>query len=54
MWGLVLGCFAAVTTYSGAIAIRIFLGVFEATVTPGLDCSQFFVSTNLVLVDGLT
>ncbi|MCJ1473417.1 hypothetical protein MMC13_002068, partial [Lambiella insularis] len=35
MWGLVLSCFAAVTNYSGAIAIRIFLGVFEASVTPG-------------------
>ncbi|KAF2436073.1 putative MFS allantoate transporter [Tothia fuscella] len=36
MWGLVLCCFAAVTNFSGAIAIRFFLGVFEAAVTPGL------------------
>lgn len=35
MWGLVLSCFAGVNSYSGAIAIRIFLGVFEAAVTPG-------------------
>lgn len=35
MWGLVLCCFAAVNNYSGAIAIRFFLGVFEAAVTPG-------------------
>lgn len=35
MWGLVLACFAGVKSYSGAIAIRFFLGVFEAAVTPG-------------------
>jgi len=35
MWGLVLACFAGVKNYSGAIAIRFFLGVFEAAVTPG-------------------
>ena len=35
MWGLVLSCMAAVKSYSGAIAVRFFLGVFEAAVTPG-------------------
>lgn len=35
MWGLVLSCFAGVNNYGGAIAIRLFLGVFEAAVTPG-------------------
>jgi MFS transporter, ACS family, allantoate permease len=35
MWGFILSCFAAVVNYSGAIAIRFFLGVFEAAVTPG-------------------
>ena len=35
IWGLILSCFAAVENYSGAIAIRFFLGVFEASVTPG-------------------
>lgn len=35
LWGLVLCCFAATTNYSGAIAIRFFLGALEAAVTPG-------------------
>lgn len=44
MWGLVLSCFAAVESYSGAIAVRFFLGVFEAAVTPGfaLFTSQWY------------
>ena len=41
MWGLVLSCFAAVKNYQGAIAIRLFLGVFESAVTPGF---AFFTS----------
>ncbi len=42
--GLVLTCFAAVENYSGAIAIRFFLGVFESAVTPGfaLFTSQWY------------
>jgi ACS family allantoate permease-like MFS transporter len=45
MWGVVLSCFAAVNNYAGAIAIRFFLGVFEAAVTPGfaLFTSQWYV-----------
>ncbi|KAL8823959.1 MAG: hypothetical protein Q9191_005414, partial [Dirinaria sp. TL-2023a] len=35
MWGLVLCCMAALKNYSGAIAVRFFLGLFEAAVTPG-------------------
>ncbi|PVI07526.1 membrane transporter [Periconia macrospinosa] len=44
IWGLVLSCFAAVEDYAGAIAIRFFLGVFEAAVTPGfaLFTSQWY------------
>ena len=37
MWGLVLCCMAALQNYSGAIAVRFFLGVFEAAVTPGFS-----------------
>jgi len=44
LWGLTLACFAAVKNYQGAIVIRIFLGVFEAAVTPGfsLFTSQWY------------
>ncbi|KAF2115221.1 major facilitator superfamily domain-containing protein [Lophiotrema nucula] len=44
MWGTVLACFAAVENYAGAIAVRFFLGVFEAAVTPGfaLFTSQWY------------
>ena len=44
MWGLVLCCMAATKNYSGALAVRFFLGVFEAAVTPGfaLFTSQWY------------
>ncbi|KAJ6124751.1 Major facilitator superfamily domain general substrate transporter [Penicillium samsonianum] len=44
IWGVILSCFAAVNNYSGAIAIRFMLGVFEAAVTPGfaLLTSQWY------------
>ena len=44
MWGLVLSCMAATKNYSGALAVRFFLGVFEAAVTPGfaLFTSQWY------------
>ncbi|KAF2258116.1 membrane transporter [Lojkania enalia] len=47
MWGLVLSCFAAVENYAGAIAIRFFLGLFEAAVTPGfaLFTSQWYTKS---------
>ncbi|KAF2402206.1 MFS transporter [Trichodelitschia bisporula] len=44
MWGTVLSCFAGVKSFSGAVAVRFFLGVFEAAVTPGfaLFTSQWY------------
>lgn len=44
MWGITLSCFAAVKNFSGAVAIRFFLGVFESAVTPGfaLFTSQWY------------
>ena len=44
LWGLTLSCFAAVNNFSGAVAIRFFLGLFEAAVTPGfaLLTSQWY------------
>ncbi|CAG7972192.1 unnamed protein product [Penicillium salamii] len=44
IWGAILCCFAAVSNYPGAIAIRFMLGVFEAAVTPGfaLLTSQWY------------
>jgi hypothetical protein len=35
MWGTVLACLAGVKSFAGAVAVRFFLGVFEAAVTPG-------------------
>jgi ACS family allantoate permease-like MFS transporter len=47
MWGIVLSCFAAVKNFSGAVAIRFFLGLFEAAVTPGfaLFTSQWYTKS---------
>lgn len=44
MWGLTLCCMAATTNFAGAVAVRFFLGVFEAAVTPGfaLFTSQWY------------
>lgn len=44
MWGLTLCCMAAVKSFAGAVAVRFFLGVFEAAVTPGfaLFTSQWY------------
>ncbi|KAI1380887.1 MFS general substrate transporter [Hypoxylon crocopeplum] len=44
MWGLTLCCLAAVKNFGGAIAVRIFLGAFEAAVSPGfaLFTSQWY------------
>ncbi|EUC49850.1 hypothetical protein COCMIDRAFT_83730 [Bipolaris oryzae ATCC 44560] len=46
IWGIILSCFAAVSNFSGAVAIRFFLGVFEAAVTPGfaLFTSQWYTT----------
>ena len=44
MWGLTLCCMAATSNFAGAVAVRFFLGVFEAAVTPGfaLFTSQWY------------
>ena len=44
MWGTTLCCFAAVKNFAGAVVVRLFLGVFEAAVTPGfaLLTSQWY------------
>jgi ACS family allantoate permease-like MFS transporter len=44
MWGGTLCCMAAVKNFAGAVAVRFFLGVFEAAVTPGfaLFTSQWY------------
>jgi len=44
MWGITLCCFAAVKNFAGAVVIRLFLGIFEAAVTPGfaLFTSQWY------------
>ena len=44
LWGVTLACFAAVENFSGAVAVRFFLGVFEAAVSPGfaLITSQWY------------
>lgn len=44
VWGLVLACMAAVGNFSGAMAVRFLLGVFEAAVSPGfaLFTSQWY------------
>ena len=43
-WGLVLCCMAATKNYSGALAVRFILGIFESAVTPGwaLITSQWY------------
>jgi MFS transporter, ACS family, allantoate permease len=35
MWDLTLCCMAATSNFAGAVAVRFFLGLFEAAVTPG-------------------
>ncbi|TLD35012.1 putative MFS allantoate transporter [Venturia nashicola] len=44
MWGTTLCLFATVKNFAGAVAVRFFLGVFEAAVTPGfaLFTSQWY------------
>jgi len=44
MWGATLCCLAGVSNFAGAVAVRFFLGVFEAAVTPGfaLFTSQWY------------
>ncbi|RFU29208.1 hypothetical protein B7463_g7128, partial [Scytalidium lignicola] len=44
LWGLTLCCMAATKSFGGAVAVRFFLGLFEAAVTPGfaLFTSQWY------------
>jgi len=44
LWGLTLSCMAATKNFQGAMAVRFFLGLFEAAVTPGfaLFTSQWY------------
>lgn len=44
MWGLVLSCLGACNSFSSALAVRFFLGLFEAAVSPGfaLFTSQWY------------
>ncbi|CAK7273266.1 Allantoate permease [Sporothrix epigloea] len=46
MWGLVLCCMAAVNNFGSALAVRFFLGITEAAVSPGfaLFTSQWYTS----------
>ncbi|KAL9616126.1 MAG: hypothetical protein Q9160_008970 [Pyrenula sp. 1 TL-2023] len=55
MWGTVLACFAAVQNFGGAVAVRFFLGVFEAAVTPGfaLFTSQWYTKTEQATRTGI-
>lgn len=55
MWGITLACFAAVQNFSGAVAVRFFLGVFEAAVTPGfaLITSQWYTKKEQGLRTGI-
>lgn len=54
-WGGVLSCFAAVENFGGAVAIRFFLGVCEAAVTPGfaLITSQWYTKKEQGLRTGI-
>lgn len=47
MWGVLLALFSVVHNFSGAVAIRFFLGVFESAVTPGfaLLTSQWYTTS---------
>lgn len=51
LWGAVLCCLAGVSNFSGALAVRFFLGLFEAAVTPGfaLITSQWYTKDEQAL-----
>lgn len=50
VWGLILCCFAATNNFGGAVAIRFFLGVFEAAVTPGFALLTSQVCPRLYMI----
>lgn len=55
MWGACLSCFAAVSNFEGAVAVRFFLGLFESAVTPGfaLFTSQWYTKKEQGLRTGI-
>ncbi|QSZ32717.1 hypothetical protein DSL72_002296 [Monilinia vaccinii-corymbosi] len=54
-WGATLCCLAATTNFEGALAVRFFLGFFEASVTPGfaLFTSQWYTKEEQGLRTGI-
>jgi MFS transporter, ACS family, allantoate permease len=44
IWGTILACIAACTSWPGLMVVRTFLGIFEASITPGfaLFTSQWY------------
>ena len=44
LWGIVLSCMSACNNWPGLMIVRTFLGIFEASVTPGfaLFTSQWY------------
>ncbi|APA13330.1 hypothetical protein sscle_11g081000 [Sclerotinia sclerotiorum 1980 UF-70] len=54
-WGGTLCCMAATSNFAGAVAVRFFLGVFEAAVTPGftLFTSQWYTKEEQGLRTGI-
>lgn len=55
IWGGVLACTAACKNWAGLMIVRTFLGIFEATVTPGfvLITSQWYRRSEQPLRIGL-
>lgn len=55
IWGVILACTAACKNWTDLMLVRTFLGVFEATVTPGfvLITSQWYRSKEQPLRIGL-
>ncbi|QYS98616.1 MFS domain-containing protein [Trichoderma simmonsii] len=55
MWGIVLSLFAVTENFGGAVVIRLFLGIFEAAVTPGfaLFVSQWYTKKEQGLRTGI-
>ncbi|KAM3074430.1 Allantoate permease, variant 2 [Clarireedia jacksonii] len=54
-WGATLCCMAATSNFAGAVAVRFFLGLFEAAVTPGfaLFTSQWYTKEEQGLRTGI-
>ncbi|TVY80879.1 putative transporter [Lachnellula suecica] len=50
-WGTTLACFSTVKSFAGAVVVRLLLGVFEASVSPGwvLFTSQWYTKKEQVV-----